>query len=189
MAYKYLFNPERYLELIMKHDESRKTGQMLRDSELEEWLSYSTQFSDYLISKNKNDIIIVTKQFISYEVSAEEFIEQFLNLSKPDTKLFYKPSLESLQKVKIDPDFSSFSLMISNIIIESELYERYEQKLSEGEFRNLVNKEYERLLEFDSIIDIETEIDTDVPQLIQRSYNILVTSVILLLILIIYSLK
>ena len=88
-----------------------------------------------------------------------------------------------MQDVKIDSDFSSFSLMKSNIIIGSELYERYNGELIEDEFRNLVNREYKILLDFESVIDLQMEIDRDssalikvteskidLAQLIQRSY-------------------
>lgn len=196
MAYKYPFNPARYLELLKKEEE---TGQRLLESELLECLSYSTQFTDYLISKNKDDIIILIKRFINYKINAEEFISQFLNLCTPNRKLFYNPSLESLQDVKIDSDFSSFSVMKSNITVGIELYERYDEELSEDEFRNLVNEEYEILLDFESFIDVKIEIDPDVnaikltkgtnleskidsAQLIQKSYTALLLAGVILLV-------
>ena len=159
MAYKYPFNPERYLELLKKEEECRRTGQKLLEFELLERISYSNQFADYLISKNKDDIVILIKQFINYKINAEEFIYQFLIFCKPDLQLFYKASLETLQDVKIDTDFSFFSVMKSNIIIGIELYERYDEGLSEDEFRNLVNEEYEILLDFESVINTEIELD------------------------------
>lgn len=162
MAYKYPFNPERYLELLKKEEECRRTGQKLLEFELLERISYSNQFADYLISKNKDDIVILIKQFINYKINAEEFIYQFLIFCKPDLQLFYKASLETLQDVKIDTDFSFFSVMKSNIIIGIELYERYDEGLSEDEFRNLVNEEYEILLDFESVINTKIELEPDV---------------------------
>ena len=159
MAYKYPFNPERYLELLKREKECMRTGQKLPDFELSESVSYSNQFADYLISKNKDDMVILIKQFINYKINAEEFIDQFLIFCKPNPQLFYNASLESLQDVKIDTDFSFFSVMKSNIIIGSELYERYDEGLSEDEFRNLVNEEYEILLDFESVINTEIELD------------------------------
>jgi len=49
MAYKYSLNPKRYLELWKKKDECQKTGQRLLEFELLELVSYSNQFTDYLI--------------------------------------------------------------------------------------------------------------------------------------------
>lgn len=199
MAYKYPFNPERYLELLKKEKECKRTGQRLLEFELLERVSYSNQFADYLISKNKDDIVILIKKFINYKINVEEFIDQFLNFCKPNPQLFYKASLESLQDVKIDSDFSSFSVMKSNISVGIELYERYDEELSEDEFRNLVNEEYEILLDFESFIDVKLEIDPDVTaikltkgtnleskidsaQLIQKSYTALLLAGVILLV-------
>ena len=180
MAYKYVFNPEKYLELLEKEKKYAGTDQKLTRFELLERVSYSTQFADYLTSKNKDEIIIWIKKFINYKIDAEEFSEQFFKLCQPNPKLFYRASLESLQDVKIDPDFFSFSLMKSTIILGIDLYELDDEEFTEDKFRNLVDREYKRLLDFESVIDAESHID--LAQLIQRSYiTLLVVGGILLL--------
>ena len=77
------------------------------------------------------------------------------------------PSLETLKKVQIDPQSSSFSLLIDKIAVSVDVYdmlpddEDYEDDdFPKIELKNAVLNQYAIFLKSDSAIDVEIELDS-----------------------------
>ena len=74
------------------------------------------------------------------------------------------PSLETLKKVQIDPQSSSFSLLIDKIAVSVDVYDMLpddeDYDFPKIELKNAVLNQYAIFLKSDSAIDVEIELNS-----------------------------
>ena len=172
----FKFNAERYFYLQNKENSliKQNSDQQLSKSELLELSGYTKQYFSYLCWQQRLSFLNLIQKFIKNELDCLDFFIEFNCLWQDNQKLLASPSLEMLKRVQIDPQSSSFSILIYNIAVSVDVYEMSpndddDDPSDEIELKNAVSNEYAIFLESDSAIDVEIELD---PLLLEGSVNV-----------------
>lgn len=161
MKNKFNFNPKRFFELNEKKFLFLPAHKELPRSEKLELSYYSNQYFEYLWWQERESFLILVDKFINSEIDSDDFSYEFERLWYEKQKLRTRPSLETLQAVKM-PDIEELDYFwgfIQSVSYFSELYDTnmevsgIQYGLTEDAYQIKVDKAYQRFLLYDSVID------------------------------------
>jgi len=153
---KMKFNIERYKELLIKAESSKKTGKAyFEDPEVLELLNYESKVESQIFWEDKNEYLKLIQKYLDEKISSGNFRCEYLDMIEKSMEKTTKilNNLDELSNFWIDPEGKNLGSLLSEIhgscqcIIEFGIEN---SGFSEDGFRNLLNKVVLEMKKYDS---------------------------------------
>lgn len=178
------FNLERYKELLELEKSNKIT---FLDLEL---VTYEANIESQIYYNRKENYFSLMEKYLKGKIVGHEFRSKFLEMEKQDGKIAYiiQQDFQKLEVFTLADDLEEFSDLIgeiSTLCLEyDEIWDGTMKRMSESEFYSLLNKHYFQLAELFPVVSTK---NLPYENLISRSFKFLVFTIVLEILLIIFS--